>query len=265
MLKRKREDQKRQKYLLLAVLLLLFPLLLIGAATLTHVLPRLSLYEPRLAYSGDGYEHTINLATGERFVTGLAEAFPNRSAVSNDGTWLAEWAVAVGPTWILKITHIPTNELREFGPFEIAYPTLSWSPDSKWLAFAAGNLQIGVSEGMELVLLNIENGALKQLTNNGFRDDSPAFSPDGTRLVFTSSEDGYNRLHILDLETGKRHLLTPYIFGYSPAWSPDGSLIAFMSNQDEVHGEIYVIGADGTGFMRLTDDARWDESPRWLR
>nr|MDQ3007930.1 hypothetical protein [Chloroflexota bacterium] len=50
--------------------------------------------------------------------------------------------------------------------------------------------------------------------------------------------------------------------GEYPAWSPDGSRIAFASARDGNY-EIYVMKADGTDQIRLTDDPAYDMSPVW--
>ena len=114
------------------------------------------------------------------------------------------------------------------------------------------------------MILDVATGALTQLTDNTVRDDSPAWSPDGRQLVFTSNADGYNRLHVIDIATGARHLLTDAAFGYVPAWSPDGSLIAFTSNHEDGHGDIYVVGSDGSGLRRLTFTPATDDNPTWV-
>jgi Tol biopolymer transport system component len=267
MLKRKREEQKRQTYWMLAVLLLLLPLLLMVAGVAKHFVPGFpGARDLRLMYNSDGFQHTLNVMTGEDSITGVADYYSHLNAISPDGRWLAEWSMMQGAAnWRLTLVDLYGGEDRTFGPYEVGYPTLSWSPDSAWLAFGAGNEKIGLMEGSELFLLNPKNGALKRLTDNGYRDDAPAFSPDGTRLVFVSSQDGYNRLYIMDLETRARTLVSPYTFGYMPAWSPDGSLIAFMSNQQDAHGDIYLIAADGSGLTRLTITQATDDSPAWAR
>jgi Tol biopolymer transport system component len=47
-----------------------------------------------------------------------------------------------------------------------------------------------------------------------------------------------------------------------PSWSPDGTKIAFGRNHDD-NVDVYVIGADGTGLVRLTSDPASDSQPSW--
>lgn len=266
MLKRKREQTRLSKRVLPGVLSVVL-LLLAGALLFRSRLPAgaPARGEMRLMYNSDNFQRVVNLRTGEDEIVGTANEYISLMAVSPDGQWYAGWMnVRQYTSWQLMVKNLTTEAQRLFGPYEMAYPTLSWSPDSRWLAFAVGNEQVGLTEGSELFLLNIENGALMQLTNNGYRDDAPAFSPDGTRLVFTSAQDGFNRLYVMDIATGERQLLTRDSFGYMPAWSPDGSLIAFMSNHEDRSGDIYIIAPDGSGLRRLTQTKAMDESPIWL-
>ncbi|MCG8620575.1 MAG: hypothetical protein MJE68_01070, partial [Proteobacteria bacterium] len=47
-----------------------------------------------------------------------------------------------------------------------------------------------------------------------------------------------------------------------PAWSPDGKQIVFTSLRDG-NGEIYVMNADGTNPVNLTQHREWDTNPSW--
>ena len=47
-----------------------------------------------------------------------------------------------------------------------------------------------------------------------------------------------------------------------PSWSPDGRRIAFASSRDG-DSEIYVMNADGTGELNLTNNVSLDKNPSW--
>jgi len=219
----------------------------------------------RLAYSRNGVARVVNLETGEDTVlSGYNGLDAHRYAASPDGEWLASWR-HTRPRWQLSMISTVTWERVELGEFWARFPTLSWSPDGRWLVFGGKPSDRRRDyDDSELFLLNVETGALRRLTFNRFRDDSPDFSPDGRHLVFTSAQDGYNRLHLYDLASGERRLLTDQAFGYVPVWSPDGQRIAFSSNHEAFDSQIYVINADGTGLRRVTYSTADDTNPVWI-
>jgi Tol biopolymer transport system component len=53
-----------------------------------------------------------------------------------------------------------------------------------------------------------------------------------------------------------------YAGGWVPAWSPDGSSIAFAGRAGN-QGEVFVMNADGTGAVNLTNDPAPDWWPAW--
>ncbi len=220
----------------------------------------------RLAFSRSSVAHVVNLVTGEETVlSGYNGIDASRYAASPDGEWLASWRFVSGRRFRLSMISTVTWERVELGEFWAHTPTLSWSPDGEWLAFGAKPSDRRRDyDASELFLLHVETGLLRRLTFNRFRDVAPDFSPDGHTLVFTSIEDGYNRLHLYNLETGERRLLTDQAFGYVPAWSPDGQRIAFSSNHEAFHQQIYVVNADGTGLRRVTFSTADDMNPVWI-
>jgi TolB protein len=54
----------------------------------------------------------------------------------------------------------------------------------------------------------------------------------------------------------------PPVHGGAPAVSPDGSKIAFLSDRDGAD-DIFLIGADGTGEVRLTKTPETESQPEW--
>jgi len=107
--------------------------------------------------------------------------------------------------------------------------------------------------------------SLTRITNSPWDDMTPALSPDGKRLAFSSRQNGYWDLYIIDLETGMRTRLTDTPeFETSPTWAPDGQWIAYQrfdgSNQD-----IYILPLNDptSGPIRLTDSPGLDYAPAW--
>ena len=86
----------------------------------------------------------------------------------------------------------------------------------------------------------------------------PAWSPDGTRIALELRGDE-SHIGVLDVATGA---LTDLGRGYAPKWSPDGSRLAFVGGTDDTL-DIYVMRADGTDIVQLTDDAAFDTFPIW--
>ena len=94
-------------------------------------------------------------------------------------------------------------------------------------------------------------------------EGSPAYSPDGSRIVYTCGNfelclmsadgSGQTRLTVNDWPRELR-------YDTSPAWSPDGSTIAFVrtvGGQDE----IWLVAPDGSGLRKLPVPAGVNDSP----
>ena len=107
----------------------------------------------------------------------------------------------------------------------------------------------------------------------GDSDQNPAFSPDGSRLVFTRFENGYNTgpasLFLLDLTSGQITRLTPVedqdnVNLPGAAWDAVSNRIVFASDRQEAD-DLWRIAPDGADFSRITTHTSppWYFEPSW--
>ncbi len=144
----------------------------------------------------------------------------------------------------------------------------TWSPDGKRIAFIRG----GPADRRDLYVIGADGSNLQLLVAGDDRKPehagAPAWSPDGKSIAFAADRGQGNgtRLWLADVATRAIRPLTPvrpgawFVRDGEPSWSPDGKLVAFSSNRHATSSDnaddtdLYVIGADGSGLTRLTDD-----------
>lgn len=121
----------------------------------------------------------------------------------------------------------------------------------------------------EIFVMNTDGSGQTNLTNNSSWDCCPAWSPDGTKIVFTSGrDDGNGEIYVMNADGSDPTRLTfnDYL-DRSPAWSPDGTKIVFAANKHNDLSEIKVMNADGGNQITLlatsTPDEGYYDSPSW--
>lgn len=156
----------------------------------------------------------------------------------------------------LRLTHDPRDD---FAP--------SFSPDGKKIAFVSDrNNSAGVNDiyrGLNnIYVMNVDGTNVTPLTS-GEIDYTPVWSPDGTRIVFRSSDGSQSDIFVINADgSGRSNLTHTTSDEWSPSWSPDGTLIAFQTNRDG-NWEIYVMQANGSSPVNLTNNAADDQRPYW--
>ena len=123
----------------------------------------------------------------------------------------------------------------------------------------------------QLYLMNADGTDVRQLTDMEDGACQPSWSPDGTRLLFTSpcraNQESYPGsgiviLTLADLST--RPL--PTIAGggdFDATWSPDGQQVAFTSLREKDRPHVYVMNLDGSNLTSLSDPLSYEAQPAW--
>jgi dipeptidyl aminopeptidase/acylaminoacyl peptidase len=232
----------------------------------------------------DGSDEPRQLTSGER-----SDGSPRWSP---DGRWLAfvsnrseeeEVDEEKAPAQ-LYVLPADGGEPRRLTDGKEDVESIAWSPDSQRIAFARRVRDEAYEEEDDrrrkprrftrisykldsvgwtgdrrkhLFVVDLE-GAERQLTDGDCENGEPAWSPDGSRIVFTSVRGDRWDVELVDalyeLEVDSevlepRRLTDPDESGSMASFSPDGSRIAYRHEPEDGtyphHGQIAVVGADG--------------------
>jgi Tol biopolymer transport system component len=135
--------------------------------------------------------------------------------------------------------------------------TAVWSPDGRRIAFARPRGRTGpgpccYSSPSDIYVMNADGSGTRKLTHNALHNAEPAWSPDGRKIAFRSSQTGSRDIYVMNADgSGKRNLTRNPAWDSRPSWSPDGRRIAFVSDRDG-RLEAHVMNADGSGQRSLT-------------
>jgi Tol biopolymer transport system component len=199
------------------------------------------------------------------------------------------WRANADGTELTPLTNATANGAHSFGP--------KWSPDGSKVVFSSfrsldGTDAPNANHTSNIWRLNADGTGLTPLTDDtarGARSGEPQWSPDGSKVLFSSSRklDGTdasnanitsNIWRVNADGTGLMPLTNatgPWADSSGPQWSPDGSKVLFSSSR-KLDGtdapsanrtsNIWCVNADGTGSKPLTNaTAPWADSsgPQW--
>lgn len=145
----------------------------------------------------------------------------------------------------------PTRLTHSTGwPPTVTMPAIS--PDGTKVVFAKLSWVDG--NGYDLYLMDADGSNEIRLTNNPGADSQPDWSPDGSKIAFSSDREGNAEIYVMNADgTDPVNLTNSRGNDSHPAWSPDGSKIAFDSDRErQLVAQVYVMSADGSNQVPLT-------------
>jgi Tol biopolymer transport system component len=114
----------------------------------------------------------------------------------------------------------------------------SWSPDGKRILFErapAGTFTPGTeAQEKDIYVMRADGTHVRRLTDSPGLDEGPEFSPDGTKIAFSSARDGQQEIYVMDADGSNPRRLTD-----NPARdeSPDWQALPFDGRGHEACGD----------------------------
>lgn len=171
------------------------------------------------------------------------------------------WYLAAGSAEAIQVTSDPGSDRVS-----------AWHPDGNSVIFSSDRLggpsvpSGGALRAYGLFIADLDGSADRHLLGTRTFNSGAKYSPDGSQVAFDSDARETFQVFVVPADfqpnRGTPSPLTTEDHNDGPDWSPDGMRFAFTSLRDG-NREIYVMGADGSNQLRLTDDPATDSSPAW--
>ncbi len=135
----------------------------------------------------------------------------------------------------------------------------NWSPDGKRIAFSQGDRR----GNSDIVVLDVESGRARRLTDSNCINTEPSWNPSGTQIAFTSDREGSPQIYMMEDDgSNVRRLTQEGAYNASACWSPGGGMVAYVSRfEGKFDLFVYKLG-EGKSYQ-ITTGVASSESPAW--
>ncbi|TDP63712.1 DPP IV N-terminal domain-containing protein [Bradymonas sediminis] len=241
------------------------------------------------SFSKDEYIKQVHAFANEvlKYYTGKPGIFGSRIAyVRQQKRNKQIYAMRLGEEGVAKITNNNSiNMLPSFGPGGAIYYTSyqAGNPDlwvyeggkSRKLSsvrgqntgadYCNGKLALTLSKdgsNSDIYLIDPSSGKIAQrLTDHWAIDTSPSWSPDCSKIAFTSGRSGGPQIYVMNADgSNQRRLTYQGSYNTQPSWSPSGNLIAFSARDERGAFDIFTVNLEGS-IERLTQDQGNNSDP----
>ncbi len=166
-----------------------------------------------------------------------------------DGTWNNFWVIDVASKEEKRLTEVD----HRIGSFSV-------SPGADRIVFTSrSENRRNQQNHSEIRLLEIESGAIRQLTENRSPEGRLAWAPDGRRFAYTARTDGewellLDKIWIMDVESGDKRLVSGAFDGNigTMVWTPDTSAILFSGLQ-RTNNNLFRLNLASLEVQKVTD------------
>ncbi len=229
---------------------------------------------------------------------------------SYDGKWLIfqkTYAKEGIPCDQMYIGKIPTKAGEKFVPKLVSTgkgrtTCGAFTKDGKHIIYASTHLGSGdcppvpdrtkygnkyiwpLYDSYDIFMADLNGKIVRQLTKSKGYDAEATLSPDGKKMLYTSTKDGAIDMYVMDLKTGKEKKVTNLLGYDGGGWfSPDGKKIIWRASRPKTEAEIkeykellaqglvaptnmevWVANADGTNAKQVSSFGQANWAPAYM-
>jgi Tol biopolymer transport system component len=140
---------------------------------------------------------------------------------------------------------------------------LTWSPDSKWIAFAVQNDPANQTQLVDLYIVRSDGSKVTNLTNSPGYYGGFTWDPDSKTILYMVARENPNIYRVNVNNKKVETLLANPIDAIPAGFSPSGDLLIWDGRNGTISS--ITLSKNGTEIRQLTSGPGYDKYPAWSR
>lgn len=164
--------------------------------------------------------------------------------------------------YIMDLDGSNVGRLTSLWPYQFALARDAEANGGAYRVGVIGDVRLGTK-----IVLFTGQGKQTVLFENSAVNYDPAFAPDGYSIAFVSTLTGRDEIYTISRDRTNFRQITKsdWDFNKHPSWSPDGRRIVWWSNRDTGRRQIWIMNADGSQMVNLSNNMYRDWDPVWIK